>query len=76
MMKPTNDPIEVVFEQGRLKPLQHLPLKEHQHAWITILPAEELHAQQIAQLAAKSLSFQFLADPAEDVYSLHDGHPL
>ena len=75
-MKPTNDPIEAVVEQGRLKLLQHLPLKEQQHVWVTILPAEELHAQQIAQLASKSPSFQFLADPAEDLYSLRDGQPL
>ncbi len=69
-MKPTNGPIEVVVEQGCLKPLQRLPLKEHQHVWVTILPAEEFPAQQMAQLLAKSPSFHFLADPAEDLYSL------
>ncbi len=37
---------------------------------------QELPAQEVAKLAAKSPSFHFLADPAEDLYSLHDGQPL
>jgi predicted DNA-binding antitoxin AbrB/MazE fold protein len=74
-MKPTRKPIEAIVEEGRLRPLQRLPLAEHQHVWITIL-SEQLSAQQVAQLAAQSPSFQFLADPAEDLYSLHDGQPV
>ena len=69
-------PIEVVFEGGHLTPLQKLPLAERQHAWILLLPQEELASQDLARLAAKSPSFQFLVDPAEDLYSLKDGHPL
>lgn len=67
--------IEAVFEQGHLKPLERLPLVEHQHVWLTIL-SEEPSAQQLAQLAAQSPSFQFLAEPAEDLYSLQDGKPV
>ena len=69
-------PIEAIFEHGRLKLLKPLPLKEHQHVWVTILSAEVLPASQLAQLAAQSPSFQFLADPAEDVYSPTDGQPV
>ena len=66
---------EAVFEHGHLKPLARLPLAEHQHVWLTIL-TEEVSAQQLAHLASQSPSFQFLADPAEDLYSLDDGQPL
>ena len=71
----TVKPIEAVFEHGHLTPLERLPLAEHQHVWMTLLP-EEPSAQQLAALAAQSPSFQFLANPAEDVYSLHDGQPV
>ena len=67
-------PIEAVFEHGMLKLLQRLPLREHQHVWLTILP-EEPSAQQVAELASQSPAFQFLADPQEDLYSLQDGQP-
>ena len=73
--QPEMQPIEAVFEQGHLKPLQGLPLKEHQHVWLAILSTEPTN-QQIAQLAMKSPSFQFLADPSEDLYSLDDGQPV
>ena len=70
-------PVEAVFEQGHLKPLKQLPLAEHQHVWVTILPlSEEPTAQHLAQLAAQSPSFQFLAAPAEDLYSPQDGQPV
>lgn len=69
------DPIEAVFEGGTLRPLDRLPLTEHQHVWLMILSAEP-SSPQLAQLAAKSPSFQFLADPAEDVYSPRDGQPV
>ncbi len=67
--------IEAVFESGYLKPLARLPLAEHQHVWVTIV-AQEPSSQHIAQLATQSPSFQFLADPAEDVYSYKDGKPV
>ena len=72
MMKP----VEAIFESGCLKPLERLPLKEHQHVWVTILSPEEPTPRQLAQLAAQSPSFQFLADSAEDRYSLDDGQPV
>ena len=77
-MKRVPKPIEAVYERGQLKPLERLPLQEHQHVWVTILAdrAGEPTAQQLGQLAARSPSFQFLANPAEDLYSLGDGHPV
>ena len=67
--------VEAVFEHGHLKPLEPLRLAEHQHVWVTIL-SEDLSAQHLAQLAAQSPSFRFLASPAEDLYSLEDGQPV
>lgn len=68
-------PFEAVFEQGRLKPLQRLPLSEQQHVWVTIL-SEDFSATHLAELAAKSPGLKFLADPAEDLYSPGDGEPV
>jgi predicted DNA-binding antitoxin AbrB/MazE fold protein len=68
-------PFEAVFEQGRLKPLQRLPLSEHQHVWVTIL-SDDLLATHLTRLAAESPSLKFLADPAEDLYSPDDGEPV
>ena len=68
-------PIEAIFEQGRLKPLVRLPLKEHQHVWLTIVSAEP-STHQMAHLAAQSPSFQFLAAPEEDRYSPEDGQSV
>lgn len=75
-MKRVLKPIEAIVEHGALRPLQRLPLAEQQRVWVTIVSAEEFSAQQLAQLAAQSPSFQFLADPAEDVYSPEDGQPV
>ena len=74
-MKHTMKAIEAVFERGYLKPLARLPLQEHQRVWVTIL-REEPSATQLAQIAARSPSFQFLADPAEDLYAPEDGQPV
>ena len=74
-MHPIRQPIEAVFERGRLKPLKRLPLAEHQRVGITIV-SDELSGEQLARLAAASPSLQFLADPAEDVYSPSDGQSV
>lgn len=68
-------PIEAIFERGYLKLLARLPLAEHQRVWVTIVSAEP-SADQVARLAAQSPSFQFLAAPEEDRYSLEDGQPV
>ena len=74
-MKRVMKAVEVIFERGYLKPLARLPLKEHQPVWVPIL-REEPSTLQLAQLAAQSPSFQFLLDPAEDLYSPADGQPV
>jgi len=69
--------IEAIFEHGHLKPLERLPLVEHQHVWVTIQARpDDLPALGIASLGAGNPAFDFLADPAEDVYTLEDGEPL
>ena len=78
MKRSLKKPIEVVYEHGQLKPLERLPLKERQHVWVTILSdrSEEPTVQQLAQLATQSLSFHFLANRVENLYSLDDGTPI
>ena len=73
-MKKTTT-VEAIFEHGHLKPLERLKIAEHQHVWLLILPEEPL-GPALTQLAAQSPSFQFLAEPAEERYSLNDGHPV
>ena len=68
-------PIEAIFEEGRLKPLQRLPLTEHQHVWLAIL-TEEPSSEELARLASEDPSFSFLQDSREDLYSSKDGQPL
>jgi predicted DNA-binding antitoxin AbrB/MazE fold protein len=68
-------PIEAVFERGNLKPLRPLPLAEHQHVWLAIL-TEEPSARHLAELGERDPSFQFLAEPEEDLYSPEDGNPV
>ncbi len=67
--------IEAIFEHGHLTPLQRLSLSEHQHVWLMIL-SEETSTQDVARLAAQSPSFQFLANPEENLYSPQDGQPV
>ena len=67
-------PIEAIFEHGRLRPVEPLPLREHQHVWVAIL-TEEPSSKQLAELASQDPAFQFLKDSREDLYSTEDGRP-
>jgi predicted DNA-binding antitoxin AbrB/MazE fold protein len=69
--------LKVTYEKGVLKPIDQLDLAEHEQVEIIILGKDDdLPAAAIAALALSSKSFDFLADPGEDVYSAEDGEPV
>lgn len=61
------------------KPLADVHLPERQRVKIVFVPEDRvtsvdgLPALALAMLAEQSPSFDFLADPREDIYSLEDG---
>jgi predicted DNA-binding antitoxin AbrB/MazE fold protein len=69
--------MKVIYEKGVLKPVGRLNLAEHQEVEIIILGKDDdLPAAAIAALALGNKSFEFLADPGEDVYTAQDGEPV
>ena len=69
--------IRAIYEAGVLRPMKKLSLREHQPVLIAVFPAEDdIPAESLAPAAAKSKSFDFLADSSEDLYRLTDGEPL
>lgn len=68
---------KAIFENGVLRPLSKLDLTEHEEVEFIILDkGDDLPAMAIAKLAETGKSFDFLADPEEDVYTLEDGEPV
>jgi len=69
--------IRAVYEAGVLRPLKKLRLHEHQPVLVALFPAEDdVPSLLIAESARQGRSFEFLADPAEDVYRLTDGEAV
>lgn len=68
--------IEAVFEDGVFRPLSEVKLPEHQRVSIVVAAQDDLPAELLARAAELGGSFAFLADPAEDLYSLDDGEPV
>ena len=69
--------IKAVFEEGVLRPLEKVDLVEHEEVEIVILHgSDDIPSTAITQLAQESGSFDFLADPAEDIYTQEDGEPI
>ncbi len=67
--------IRAVYDHGVLRPLEDVKLPEQGEVTIVILD-DDLPADAMAQLAASGGAFDFLADPAEDVYTREDGEPV
>lgn len=66
--------IPAIYEAGVLKPLGKLGLRERQRVLIALFPADDnVPTFLISEAALHGKSFDFLADPAEDIYSLSDG---
>ncbi len=74
--------VEAVYEKGLFKPLGDIHLPEQQRGRLIFLPesdmasVDDLPAWALTILAEQGRSFDFLADPREDIYSLEDGEPV
>ncbi len=69
--------VPAIYDHGVFRPLTKIPLTDHQRVWIVIFPAEDdIPTFLIGEAAAQSLSFDFLRDPAEDLYRPTDGQPV
>ena len=67
--------IRAVYDHGVLRPLERVKLPEKGEVTVVILD-DDVPSDAIAQLAASGGSFDFLADPTEDVYTREDGEPV
>ena len=73
---------EAVFENGLFRPFTNVRLPERQRVKIAYVPAgeaisvDDLPTSAFAVLAEQSPTYEFLADPREDIYSLADGEPI
>jgi predicted DNA-binding antitoxin AbrB/MazE fold protein len=63
--------VESVYENGVLKPLQPLPLKEHEKVQITVKPVRRSLAKEIAS-RGRALPQETLARLPADGASQHD----
>lgn len=74
--------VEAVYKKGLFMPLSDVHLPEQQRVRLVFLPESEtvstndLPAWALAVLVEQSPSFDFLADPREDIYTLEDGEPV
>ena len=68
--------IEAVFEDGVFRPLVEVTLPEHRRVSIVVTALDDLPAELLAGSAELGEGFAFLADPAENIYSLDDGEPV
>lgn len=74
--------VDAIYEKGTFRPLTDVHLPELQKVKLVFAPeglapaVDDLPALALAKLAEQSPSFDFLADPREDVYSLQDGEPV
>jgi hypothetical protein len=71
--------VEAIYQNGVLGPTEALNLAEHTRVKLVLLPGdggEDIPTAAPHELAAQSGSFDFLADPGQDVYSPEDGAPV
>jgi len=74
--------VDAIYEEGIFRPLTDVHLPERQRVKIVfvpedrVAPTDDLPALALAMLAEQSPSFDFLADPREDICSLEDGEPV
>ena len=73
---PAERTIEAIFEDGVFRPLGNVRLPERQRVSLVVTVPDDLPAHLLARAAEKGKSFDFLADPREDLYTLEDGEPV
>jgi predicted DNA-binding antitoxin AbrB/MazE fold protein len=70
-------PIPAIYEHGVLKLLRRVNLPDHQRVLIALFPAQDdIPSFLIGEAAIQAQSFDFLDDPAEDLYRPTDGEPV
>jgi hypothetical protein len=67
--------VRALCDHTVLRPLERIELPDQGEVTIVILD-DDVPSDAIAQAAASGGSFEFLADPAEDVCTLEDGEPV
>ncbi|MBI4244821.1 MAG: antitoxin family protein [Planctomycetes bacterium] len=67
--------IKAVYENGVFKPLEDVSFLD-QNQRVKVIINGELSAFNLAKLAEKSGSFDFLKKQEEDIYSLGDGQAV
>lgn len=67
--------VRAVYEGGVLRLLERVELPEQGEVTVVILD-DDVPSDAIAQLAMSGGSFDFLADPCEDIYTREDGEPV
>lgn len=67
--------VKAIYENGVLRPLEPVDLPPQGEVTIVILD-DDVPVEGIAKMALAGGSFDFLAEPAEDVYTLDDGEPV
>jgi len=66
--------IHAVFENGVFRPLEEINFPEHQE--VEIIINGDISTRNIAAIAEKAGSFDFLATPKENIYTIKDGEPI
>jgi len=67
--------IQVIYENGVLKPVGKVDIPEHRTLEILIIE-DDLPLPLISWVAEQGSSYDFLHHAAEDIYTAHDGEPV
>jgi len=67
--------IQVIYEDGVLKPLEKVDIPEHRTLKILILE-DDLPLSVIGRVAEQGGSYDFLREAAEDIYTMADGEAV
>jgi predicted DNA-binding antitoxin AbrB/MazE fold protein len=67
--------IQVIYENGVLKPLGKVDIPEHRTLEILVLE-DDLPLSLISRVAEQGGSYDFLHDVSEDIYSADDGEAI
>lgn len=69
--------LPAIYEHGRLKPTVPLDLPERQKVLLAVVISQDnTPSLLMTKLAEQSVSFTFLNDPRENIYSISDGHQV
>ena len=69
--------VRAIFDHGVLRPLERIDLPEHGEVTLVIVDGDDdIASDEAATVAAAGGAFDFLGDPAEDVYTREDGEPV